>query len=51
MTGVSLGFTPKDKEGYSVSERKEEDTTLFLKGNVFDRFEQDRLMIPLLAHA
>ena len=51
ITGVSLGFTPKDKEGYSVSERKEEDTTLFLKGNVFDRFEQDRLMIPLLAHA
>ena len=51
ITGVSLGFTPKEKAGYSVLERKEEDTTLFLKGKGFDCFEQDRLMIPLLAHA
>lgn len=51
INSVSLGFTPKDKEGYSAFERKEEDTTLFLKGNGFDCFERDRLMIPLLAHA
>ena len=48
---VTLGFTPIDSRGFTISERKEEDTTLFLKGRGFDEFEQYKVMIPTLAHA
>lgn len=48
---ISLGFTPDDEAGYSVSERKEEDTTLFVQGEIFRDFEQNRLMFPTLSHA
>lgn len=49
---VRLGFTPKaeDAAGYTVSELKEEDTTLFVKGGGFSDFEERRRMIPVLAH-
>lgn len=48
---VVLGFTPIDTEGYTVSPFREEDCTLFVKGAVFDCFEQDRLIFPTLSHA
>lgn len=51
INAVTLGFAPIDTEGFAVSERKEEDTTLFLKGRGFDGFEECRVMIPTLAHA
>lgn len=48
---VVLGFTPENAAGYQAEEVKEEDTTLFVKGGVFDGFEEGRLMFPTLAHA
>lgn len=48
---VTLGFTPEDKSGYTVSQIQEEDTTLFLKGISVEEFEADRLMFPTLSHA
>lgn len=48
---VVLGFTPSDREGYQVSAFREEDCTLFVRGRVFDSFEQDQLIFPTLSHA
>lgn len=48
---VALGFAPKDKEEYVMEERKEEDCTFFVKGELFERFEEEKLMVPTLAHA
>lgn len=48
---IRLGFTPKDQNGFAISPLKEEDCTLFVKGNGFDNFETDRLMFPVLSHA
>lgn len=48
---VRLGFTPMDCEGYTRVPLKEDDCTLFLKGKEFERFTQDGLMFPTLAHA
>lgn len=48
---ATLGFTPIESNGFTVSELKEEDTTLFIKGRGFAEFEECRVMIPTLAHA
>lgn len=48
---IALGFTPLDKTGYTISEFKEEDCTLFVKGAAFDVFEQDQVIFPTLSHA
>ena len=48
---VILGFTPKDKTGYTMKEVQEEDTTLFVKGAAFVGFEEEEVMFPTLAHA
>lgn len=48
---VILGFTPEETVGYECSEVQEEDTTLFVKGGVFDDFAEKRLMFPTLSHA
>lgn len=48
---IRLGFTPEHAEGYTMTEVKEEDTTLFLKGDGFQCWLADRLMFPTLAHA
>lgn len=48
---VRLGFTPFDTAGYTLREVKEEDTTLFVKGEGFDFWAADKLMFPTLAHA
>ena len=48
---VTLGFTPDNKSGYTISEVMEEDTTLFIKGDGFDNFESSELMFPTLSHA
>ena len=48
---VTLGFTPIDTDGYNVCAFREDDCTLFVKGNGFDGFEQDRLIFPTLSHA
>lgn len=48
---TGLGFSPICAEGFSLSERKEEDTTLFIKGIGLEEFSQERLMFPVLSHA
>lgn len=48
---IRLGFTPEHAEGYTMTEVKEEDTTLFLKGDGFQCWHMERLMFPTLAHA
>lgn len=48
---VTLGFTPMEKDEFTMSEVHEEDTTLFLLGKDFDDFEQRKVMFPVLGHA
>ncbi len=46
---VTLGFTPKDGNGYKIAEYHEEDCTLFVKN--FKIMEMKKLRIPSLSHA
>lgn len=48
---VALGFTPIGSAGYQVSELREKDCTLFIKGTGLEIMERERLRIPSLAHA
>lgn len=48
---VVLGFVPQNREGYFVEEIKEEDTTLFVKGDALEQFDGEQLMFQTLAHA
>ena len=48
---VTFGFTPLETADCQRRERKEEDTTLFVKGTVFEEFEKEMLMFPTLSHA
>lgn len=48
---VVFGFTPLTNQGYQVEPLREENTTLFLKGQGFDLFEQNELIFPTLSHA
>lgn len=48
---VRLGFTPFDTAGYTLREVREEDTTLFLKGEGFGFWAADKLLFPTLSHA
>ncbi len=49
VTQVTLGFTPQDSQGFACRELKEEDTTFFVQGPLFQDFAPHR--IPSLAHA
>lgn len=48
---VILGFTPNEKENYRCLKVEEQDTTLFVKGDVFCDFEERKVMFPTLSHA
>jgi predicted GNAT family N-acyltransferase len=48
---VILYFTPICVGEYEVEKRKVEDSTLFMKGNVLELFEEHKLMFPPLSHA
>ena len=48
---VRLGFTPLSEDGYAVLSYKQEDCTLFLKGNCWKAYRQDKLRFPELSHA
>lgn len=48
---LKLGFTPLNAGGYTVREHKEEDTTLFVKGDGWETFADQKAMFPLLSHA
>lgn len=48
---VVLGFTPLERGGYEIKERKEEDTTLFIMGEDLREIAKKQLMFPVLSHA
>ena len=48
---VTLGFAPADPEGWTAEENREEDCNFFVRGAVFDTFQQQKLRIPSLSHA
>ncbi len=48
---VKLCFTPKNTIGYTVTLYKEEDCTLFVKGEALTNFSSERKIFPTLSHA
>lgn len=48
---AALGFTPADFSGFDISLRREEDSTMFVQGELKGLFSGNRLMFPLLSHA
>lgn len=48
---LSLRFVPWKDMGYMKELRRQEDTTLFVKGECFVDFEKEQLCFPELAHA
>lgn len=51
VKSVRLGFVPENKETYECKLMNDPNTTLFVKGKVFDHFSEKRLMFPLLSYA
>ena len=51
ISSVVLGFIPKDTTGFTVREMDQDDSTMHVKGIGWQGFEEDALMVPLLAHA
>jgi predicted N-acetyltransferase YhbS len=49
IKNVVLGFSPLENNGWEMSELHEEDTTLFVKGKIFEEF--DEFGFPALSHA
>lgn len=48
---VIVGFTPRERSGFTAGKVQEEDTTLFVKGKGFEDFSSLGVRIPLLAYA
>ena len=48
---VVLGFVPMNSVGFKVEELKEENTTMFIKGDTLNIIEREKLRIPSLSHA
>lgn len=48
---VKFGFTPLEDSGFETIPYKEEDCTLFLKGNAWEAYRKDKLRFPELSHA
>lgn len=46
-----ISWVPMDSEKYSITELKEADTTIFLKGELIKFFNREKVRIPSLAHA
>ena len=46
-----LGFTPADAEVFHAEPHVEENTTLFVTGELTGLFSENRIMFPLLSHA
>ncbi|MCR5805145.1 MAG: GNAT family N-acetyltransferase [Clostridia bacterium] len=51
IRNVVLCFTPNDPIGYTKQELKEEDTTLFVRGDFFERSWGDDVMFQSITHA
>lgn len=48
---VTLGFTPLCTEGYQCEKIQEADRTFFIKGDIMNLVENERMMFPELGHA
>ena len=48
---VTLGFTPNDANGFTITEIPAEDCTFFIKGETLEVIEREQLRIPSLSHA
>lgn len=48
---LSLCFVPWEDSGYEKEILREEDSTFFVKGDLFAEFEREQLRFPELAHA
>ena len=48
---VKLGFAPEDPEGWEKQIIQEQDSTFFVKGELFTGFEANLLRIPILGRA
>jgi len=48
---VVLGFMPKDISSYEINLLQKEDTTLFVRTNKSNIFDNHKLMFPILSHA
>ncbi|AJQ27946.1 hypothetical protein JBW_02602 [Pelosinus fermentans JBW45] len=48
---VILGFSPCNDTSYNIELLKEEDTTLFVKGNDMKIFSDNKIRFPILSHA
>ncbi|MBQ7916767.1 MAG: GNAT family N-acetyltransferase [Firmicutes bacterium] len=48
---VVLGFTPVEVTGFTVREMDQDDRTMHVLGAWWPEFEENKLMVPLLAHA
>lgn len=48
---LSLCFVPWENSGYEKELLRKEDNTFFVKGELFEEFEQEQLCFPDLAHA
>ncbi len=48
---VVFGFTPVEKDSCECQKIREEDTTFFVKGRFFEKFDEKQLMFPVLSHA
>ncbi|TYQ18140.1 UNVERIFIED_CONTAM: putative acyltransferase [Acetivibrio alkalicellulosi] len=46
---IVFGFTPIDTDSYDVNVSKEDDTTLFVLGDIADFFRNNQLMFPVLS--
>lgn len=48
---VTLGFTPLCTDGYQCEKIQEADRTFFIKGDIMNLVENERMMFPELGHA
>lgn len=48
---IKLGFTPLAATGFTTIPYKEEDSTLFLKGDCWQEYRKDKIRFPELSHA
>lgn len=48
---IVLGFTPREKQKYTISLCEEINTTLFVLSNKENIFEHQQIMLPIICHA
>jgi len=51
IESITLGFTPKDKTGFSVEKADEKDTTVFVLKDMENIFASNQITLPFLSRA